>query len=150
MSTPPVTVPINAKIWQAAADMEEYGCGFLPVVEKGIAVGILTARDIAVRLTAHRVDGNDVPVFAIMSSPPETLNEDVETEDALILMRQKGIHRVAVTDRDGRVTGVISLADLAGNVPDESILKTLQRHAEQSILHLGRQFAPGIPGLFLG
>ena len=146
MTTPVVTIIAKAAVWQAAAAMEERGCGFLPVIENGVLVGVVTGRDLATRIGARRVSFESVPVSAVMTSPALGLNFEMDSEDAVILMRSQDVHRLVITEANGRVAGIVSLADLAGIAPDASITKTLQRHAERS---LPIQSYP-LHGLFLG
>ena len=150
MTKPAITVPTSASIVHAARIMEDRGCTFLPVVECGKAVGVVTGRDLATRCTAHGRLGATTPVSAIMSPSAIGINADADIEEAAILMRKRRFHRLIVTEHNGAVCGVVTLADLAGNSPDESVVRTLQRLAENSHVAVMRQESFPVPGIFFG
>lgn len=132
MVSPPIFVQRETPLWRAARAMKENDCSFLPVVQNGIALGVITAKDLA-RATA--LDGRS-PISTtageIMSSPAFGLCGDAEIDDAIVMMRERNVHRLVVTDARGILRGVVSLAGLAGKLPDESIARALERHAENS------------------
>lgn len=97
----------------AAVKMREQNLGFLPVcAPDGRLVGVLTDRDLAIRvLAAHR--SLITPVHEVMSADPVTCLASAEVELADGLMRAHKKLRIPCVDRDGRLAGVISLADVA-------------------------------------
>jgi CBS domain-containing protein len=103
----------DATIEEAARLMEREGVGFLPICDDtGKVLGTLTDRDIVVRGVA-RGRGGEVTVS-------ETMTEDVlgcqpsdDVSCAERIMRDHKVSRVMCLDEDGRLAGVISLADLA-------------------------------------
>jgi len=149
MRVPPVVISEGTTVSHAALMMEQSGCGFLPVVRNGMLVGVITARDFATRLATRALNLQAIPVWTVMTSPAIALEAESDTEEAVILMRKHDVHRVVVTDALGAVAGVVSLADLAGNVADDSIVQALLRHAKNTPPP-ENPFGLPIRGLFMG
>jgi CBS domain-containing protein len=85
-------------------------------------IGIVTERDILYRVLA----GNKGPFKAtlknVMSSPLITIAEEESVKDAVILMRNKHIRRLAVKKAGGNsITGIITLKSIVGNVPSDKV-----------------------------
>jgi len=98
----------------AAHLMWEGDLGLVPVVDaEGRPVGVLTDRDICMSALLNGARLEEVPVARSMSRNLTTVREDGSVRDALDLMREQRVRRLPVVDADGRMTGVLSLADLA-------------------------------------
>ena len=122
------TVPSTATVQEAAKLMEDYDVGFLPVIQDGISAGVVTDRDLAIRVVAAGRDPVETLVADIMSFGPgvgrdldmadlpgiATLPEDTTLEEALKFMDQKKVRRVTVHDKHYRIVGIVSRADLPG------------------------------------
>ena len=112
-------------------------------------MGVVTGRDLAVRVAAHGSNLESVPVSEIMSAPAVPADVEAEIEEALFLMRDNDIRRLVVINGEKRPVGVISLSDLVGTAPDESVAINLRRHADRCHgAELEIRFE--VPGLFLG
>jgi CBS domain-containing protein len=98
---------------EAADKMKELDVGELPIVVGGEAVGIITDRDIAVRGVAHGLDPKAAKVVDAMTEGIVACSEDDDIEKAAKMMGAHKIRRLPVTDTDGRMSGVVSLGDLA-------------------------------------
>lgn len=97
----------------AAARMHARLVGTLVVVDDGRRpVGIVTDRDLAVRVVAAALDPVQTTVEQVMSVPPRTVGVDTPIEQALSLMRSGPFRRVPVVDADGRLEGLLSLDDV--------------------------------------
>jgi CBS domain-containing protein len=82
------------------------------VVEGDRLVGIVTDRDIVVRAIAKGKDPSGMPASEVSSRELVTVSPDDDLSDALKLMAQYQVRRLAVTD-DERLVGVVSQADVA-------------------------------------
>jgi CBS domain-containing protein len=92
--------------------MLEREIGFLVVVDgKGRATGVLTDRDIVVRVVALGRAG-DTPVAEVMTHHPASVGVNDTVADAARLMADRQCRRVVVVDRAGGPVGVLSLDDL--------------------------------------
>jgi CBS domain-containing protein len=106
------TVDASATIVEAARMLAEAGVGSLPVVEDGRPIGIVTDRDLVVRVLAAGDDPTSVRVRQIVSSPLVSIASDRSVDEAIFLMSSNRIRRLAVVD-EGRLTGLVSQADIA-------------------------------------
>ena len=105
----------------AAKLMREHNIGALPVVGNlhgRKLVGIVTDRDLAVKIVAAARDSSTVTLTQIMSHPVVACSPDDPYEKALELMERHQIKRVPAVDKLGRVVGMISEADVALRVGD--------------------------------
>lgn len=99
-------------IREAARKMAEIDAGLLPVGESDRLVGMITDRDIAVRGVATG-KGPDSRVRDIMTSEVKYCYEDQDTDDVARNMAEQQIRRLPVVNRDKRLVGIVSLADIA-------------------------------------
>jgi CBS domain-containing protein len=111
----------DATLQEAAEKMAVRDVGFLPVVENGLPVGVVTDRDIVTRCVALGDDPRQTPVRQAMTPGVETVKEDEAVEAAARRMREKQIRRLLVEDINRRIVGVVTLGDLALEVPDAQL-----------------------------
>lgn len=106
-----ISVDITDTAEEAARRMKENATGDVVVTDSGRVAGILTDRDIAVRLVAEGLDGRtsvgEIVMAELVSCPP-----DAALADAVRLMREHDVRRLPVLDGESAV-GIISLGDLA-------------------------------------
>jgi CBS domain-containing protein len=113
MTTRPRAVSPQTPLNEVAELMEAEDVGAVPVVEGDRLVGIVTDRDIVVRAIAKGKDPRGMPAGEISSRELVTVNPDDDLSDALDLMAQYQVRRLAVTEEDERLVGVVSQADVA-------------------------------------
>jgi CBS domain-containing protein len=98
---------------EAARQMREQQLAFLPVCgDEGQVVGVVTAKDIALRACGAELPPG-AAIGRIMSRRPIACKKDDPIERAEELMAQHGVHRVLVLDDTGTLAGVLTLADIA-------------------------------------
>ena len=107
------SVAPGASLREAAQKMSELDVGPLPVVDGDRVVGMLTDRDITVRATAKGADPNTTCVRDAMTPDVIFVFEDEDVAEAGRLMKQKQVRRLLVLGRDRRLSGIVSLGDLA-------------------------------------
>ena len=112
MSTEVDTVTRGQTAEDAALRMRFLDHGSVGVVDNDRLVGVLTDRDIVVRVIAEGRSPSEVRVEEIMSSPPVTCAADAELGSAVELMARHRIRRLPVTDRHRKLVGWLSLANL--------------------------------------
>jgi len=111
MARAPQTVCPATTVGDAARRMREADTDDVVVVDQGRVVGILTDRDLALRVVAEDKDSS-TPVGDICRGQTfVTIGPDVGIGQAMQLMRDRAASRLLVAEED-RIIGVISLADL--------------------------------------
>jgi CBS domain-containing protein len=104
---------VGTSVREAARRMRDLNLGFLPIVDDAQQlVGVLTDRDIAVRVVAEDRSA-DVPVDEVMTEDVISCRPDDDLERAEELMRVNQKARLVCVDDAGHVAGVISLTDIA-------------------------------------
>jgi CBS domain-containing protein len=106
-----ISVDITDTAEEAARLMRENATGDVIVTDSGSVTGILTDRDIAVRLVAEGLDGK-TPVGEIVLADLVTCPPDAALADVVRLMRAHDIRRLPVVSGEEAI-GIISLGDLA-------------------------------------
>lgn len=109
-----VVVSPDDSICEAARRMAECDAGALPVGENDRLVGVITDRDIALRAVAQRLPP-DTPVRDVMSREVLYCFDEEDIEHVARNMADQQIRRLPVVNRDKRLVGIISIADLALN-----------------------------------
>jgi CBS domain-containing protein len=113
MSTTVETVPSDTGLVEATQRMSRADIGDVLVVDAGGALlGIVTDRDIAIRVVAEGQDPRNIRVGDVMS-PTVSVGSNATVEEAMEVMRRHDIRRIPVVDTTGRPIGVISLGDLS-------------------------------------
>jgi CBS domain-containing protein len=102
----------ETKALTLAEAMEACGCGSVFITEKGKYVGIVTERDLVIKVIAERKDPEEVTAKDIMSSPIITIEEDKTIIDANDLMDKHHVRHLGVVDKEGNMIGVVSCRDL--------------------------------------
>jgi CBS domain-containing protein len=95
---------------EAADILVSDGLGSLGVVDEGRLVGIVTERDI-VRAIARGVETEDAEVSDWMSDAPDTVDPEVEVEEAAAWLLEMGYRHLPVM-RDGELLGIVSMRDV--------------------------------------
>jgi len=98
-----------------AARMEAGDFGFMPVAGEHHIDGVLTDRDIAIRVIGAGKPASTSAAEA-MTSPAMTVLDTDDLKSALDAMARSRIRRLPVIDIEGRLVGIVSLGDLAGKV----------------------------------
>jgi CBS domain-containing protein len=112
MTPNPVTLEETASVLDAARAMRDKDIGVVVIVGNGEVRGILTDRDIVVRVVAEGRDPQSTRVGEFASRDLVTVSPDEPADEALRLMRERSIRRVVVT-KSGRAVGILSLGDVA-------------------------------------
>ena len=121
----------DGSIQQAAAKMEELNVGALPVIAADEVVGMITDRDIVVRSVAQGLDPEKHKVMEAATEGVISCNEEDDVSIVVKLMEDNQIRRVLVKD-NGKVTGIISLGDLAVQIQKDKAGEALKEVSEPS------------------
>jgi CBS domain-containing protein len=118
MTANPVTVSRTDTVIAAARLMESADVGSVPVVDGGTPVGIVTDRDIAIRVVAQAKDPIQTTVGEIATGQPYYASPDQDLDEALELMAFRKVRRVPVVE-DGLLVGMLAQADVVHEVKEK-------------------------------
>ena len=113
MTKNPATCGPQAPITEAAQMMEREGVGSIPICENGKLEGIVTDRDIAVRVVAGGRDPKSTTIGDVMTRNPECVTAADSVDRALEVMESRQVRRIPVIDGSGKLVGIIAQADIA-------------------------------------
>jgi CBS domain-containing protein len=121
MTGNPATIERQDSVAEAARRMAAADAGDVIVLDNGTVCGILTDRDIAIRLVAQDKPGS-TPVAEIVSDDEVlTVAPDTPLGQAVQLLRSKAVRRLPVVQQ-GHAVGIVSLGDLAMERDQDSAL----------------------------
>ena len=112
MTEAPTTISPQMNAFDAAGLMKSQDIGVLPVVEDTKLVGLVTDRDLVLRVLAERKNPMEVQVGDICTSTPVTVRPDMKLSEARELMEQHKVRRLPVMKGE-ELVGVLSLGDVA-------------------------------------
>ena len=113
MTPSPHTIQSIESVMNAAQLMRKSDIGDVIVVEDEQLFGILTDRDIVVRVLAEGRDPETTPVGDICSRELTTVRPTDSVGDVVRVMREKAIRRLPVVEESGEVIGIVSIGDVA-------------------------------------
>ena len=119
MTSNPCSIDADKSVAYAAKMMRDEDVGIAPIVEGQRLVGVLTDRDITVRVVAEGRDPEQVKVTEVASRDLVTLDPQQNLDEALRLMARHQVRRLPVVEEDGRLAGVIAQADVAKEAGDK-------------------------------
>ncbi len=93
--------------------MRDEDIGAVPIGENDRLIGMVTDRDIACRAVADGADPKTCTAGDIMSSGIFYTKEDDDLDDAIELMEEKKVRRLAVINGQKRLVGILSLGDVS-------------------------------------
>jgi CBS domain-containing protein len=127
MSSPVVTIDENASVNRVAELMDKDDLGCIVVTDKeGKPLGILTERDLVVRVLAKNVRADSIKAKEVMTSPLITIEPDATINDAARRMSRLNIRRLGVVYKMNLV-GLLSAKDILGVVPE--LIEIIQERA---------------------
>lgn len=128
-SKPVVTMTATASVRDAARLMRQKKVGAVVVVNGNRPAGILTDRDIAMSVVADGRDPSTVQVGDVMHRDLTVIPAEKGIMDAARTFAAKGVRRLPVVDRQGKVIGILALDDLLMLLGNEMghVASTLQR-----------------------
>ncbi len=142
MSAPVITVLKEDTIESVAKHMAERDLGSIIVVNgKNHPVGIITERDIVVRVTSKNLLPSTVQAGSIMSTPLRTTGPDTDIKKAAEQMHKHRVRRLVILDK-GKMTGVVSSKDIVTITP--ALIEIIMEKAKITAtptLPVGAEFA---------
>jgi len=112
-----LTIGPNSSVMKAAKMMAERSVGSIVVVEKEKPVGIVTERDLLMKVISADLKPSRIPVKKIMTKPVITTTPQTDIVDAVRLMARHRIRRLPVVD-GGKLVGIITTRDIMRISPE--------------------------------
>jgi uncharacterized protein (DUF2267 family) len=106
-----VVLKSTTPVLEAARAIENNNIGAVIVQDNGSVVGMVTDRDLAVRVLGPGLDARTTPLAAVMTTPVTTLSTADSQDKAIQLMQQRKIRRIPLVE-SGRLVGIVTLDDL--------------------------------------
>jgi CBS domain-containing protein len=119
MTSNPCSIDADKSVAYAAKMMRDEDVGIAPIVEGDRLVGVLTDRDIVVRVVVEGRDPEQVKAGEVASRDVVTLDPQQDLDEALRLMARHQVRRLPVVEEDGRLVGVLAQADVAKEADDK-------------------------------
>jgi CBS domain-containing protein len=119
MTPDPVSIEADQPIKRAAVIMKQHDVGAVPVVDAPSSrrlTGIVTDRDIVVKVVAGERGVEQATVRDAMTGSPVACRLDDDIEQALKIMSERQVRRIPVVDDAGRLCGIIAQADVATRI----------------------------------
>jgi CBS domain-containing protein len=130
MTRDPSTLSPESTCGEAATIMKQEDCGSVPVLEGGRLVGIVTDRDIVVRVVAAGKDPKTTAVSEAMSADPITVAPETSVDEAQRVMADRQVRRLPVVE-EGRLVGLVVLGQVARGDDAEDVGETLKDVSEK-------------------
>ena len=121
------TIGPDTSVREAAQRMRSMDVGSLPVCDGRTLLGMVTDRDLAIRVLAEGRDPNATRVQDAMTPDVCFAFEDDDVQRAAEIMKEKQIRRLPVLDRDKHLVGIVALGDIATQGSDQLSGDTLEK-----------------------
>jgi CBS domain-containing protein len=117
---------------EAAQRMRSRDVGSLPVCDGNRLLGMVTDRDLTLRVLAEGRDANATQVKDAMTPDVCYAFEDDDVRRAADLMKERQIRRLPVVDRDKKLVGIVAIGDIATHATDQLTGDTLEKVSQPS------------------
>jgi CBS domain-containing protein len=108
-----IGLPASASVSEAAELMRDNDIGDVIVLDDGRVKGMITDRDLTIRVLAEHREPANTTVGDVCSSDVVSVSPDTPVTEAVSLMRDRAVRRLPVIGSDGQAQGIISIGDLA-------------------------------------
>lgn len=122
MTLDPVVVDAGTPVSDCAKLMERREIGALGVTSEGTLSGVLTDRDIVLRLVAKGKDPLSTTAGEISTPHVVTVTSDTSVKDAVRKMSKRAVRRLFVVHEDGRPAGILTVDDLTAIRDPDSVV----------------------------
>jgi CBS domain-containing protein len=121
MTPDPITMSSSTPVSDAARRMRDDDIGDVLVEEDGQLRGIVTDRDITVRVVAEGTAPDQITLGQVCTGELYTVSPDDGLDEAVRILREHAVRRIPVTE-DGTAVGILAIGDLAVILDDDSAL----------------------------
>ena len=121
-----LTVPPDITVAEAAKLMAARKVGAVMVVTGQSLVGLVTERDILLRVIARDRDARTTPLSEVMTTAPKTISPEKSFGYALLMMHENGFRHVPVVE-NGSLVGIVSMRDALDPELEEFVAESQRR-----------------------
>ena len=135
MTKNPVCCLPNDMAAKVAKSMKSKNVGSIPVIENEKTrklVGIVTDRDLALKIVAKELDAKSTKVEAVMTRQVVTCRAGDDLQKALDAMAEHQLRRIPIVDNDNKIVGIIAQADVATRVNQPEKTAAMVKEISQS------------------
>lgn len=125
----------DTSLAEIAQLMRDNDCGAIPIidgVDTMFPIGIVTDRDITVRIIAENRNPLELTARDAMSEGVVAISPDADLEECLDLMEENQLRRIIVVDDDGAVVGLVAQADIVEWASEEEVGELLEEISDDS------------------
>jgi CBS domain-containing protein len=109
---PTVQAPIGESVVSVARRMRDERIGCVVVTSGRQPIGLITDRDLALRVIAEELDLKSTVVDNVLTYYPFTLRDTDTVEAAIRCMKEHGVRRIPIVTADGSIAGIVTADDL--------------------------------------
>ena len=136
MTANPRTVTPDTNLPEVARLMQSEDVGIVPVVDGAGSrqlIGVVTDRDIALRVVGEGKDAKTTKVSDVMSTGVTTCKQDDSVDDVMELMGREQVRRIPIVDDRGALVGIVAQADVVREAKsDRKAERTVEQISEPS------------------
>lgn len=114
-----VTASPDERVVEIARMMDERNVGSVVIERDGYPVGIVTDRDLALRVCARNVDPESTSVRDVMTCDPFVVDRNDSLRNVMECAREQGVRRFPVVDDDQRLVGIVTMDDVVRILANE-------------------------------
>ena len=115
----PIQVRYDLSVYEGAKIMEQYNIASLIVVDaEGRVLGMITAKDIVLRVIAKGLDPKEVKLVDILSKPVTVVDPETPLKSVVNMMIGTGHGHIPVVDKSGRAMGIVTVDDVLKILPE--------------------------------
>jgi CBS domain-containing protein len=132
MTKNPRTCGANDTVRAVLAIMRDEDCGIVPITEgngEGRVLGVVTDRDIALKLGEADERPSNIPASAVMTASVVSVTPEADLDEVTRKMRDAQVRRILVCE-NGRLLGVIATADLAREAKAKETGRVIEKISE--------------------
>lgn len=136
MTTDIISLDANSSVQEAAMLMKKFNIGSILLMQNNKLTGIITDRDIVMRLTAENINPGESKLKDFMTQSPVTISPDTDIHLAASIMAEHQIRRLPVVQND-QLLGIVTLGDLAVEATQEAehVLHNVSKPIRKEIAH---------------
>jgi CBS domain-containing protein len=132
MTTEVLFVAGDTPVAEVARKMEQNEIGAVPVCDGQKILGMVTDRDIALKVVGRGISPRECVASDIMTSPIVWCYDDCDVQEAARLMESRQIRRLIVVSREEKLVGVVALGDVATRANQRIAGEALEKISEHT------------------